>query len=102
MSQVSLKELEINGLKNQKKNLEEMNEKKEKERKILEDKCRELVEKNNKLTKQVSGQATLQGAKHLILDVMITEATKLQPYLYFIWDKYITTQAARKNVQMEK
>ena len=66
MPQVSLKDLEITGLKKQKKNLEDMAVKKEHERNKLEDKCKELVEKNKKLEKQVSGQPTLQGAKHLI------------------------------------
>ena len=51
MSQVSLKNLEITGLKNQNKNLEEIAEKREKERNTLEDKCKELVEKNNKWAK---------------------------------------------------
>ena len=66
MSQVSLKELEITGLKNQNKNLEDIDGKRELERKKLEDKCNELVDKNNKLTKQVTGQSTLPGANHLI------------------------------------
>ena len=74
----------------------------EKERKALENHCKELEEKKNKLTKQVSGQVALQGEKHLIQDVMITEAPKVQPYLDFIRDKDITTQVAIKNVQMEK
>ena len=65
MSQVSLKELEITGLKNQNKNLEDIDWKRELERKKLEEKCKELVDKNNKLTKQVTGQTTLQGEKHL-------------------------------------
>ena len=51
MSQVSLKELEITGLKNQNKNLEDIAGKRELERKKLEDKCKELVDKNKKLTK---------------------------------------------------
>ena len=72
MSQVSLKALEITSLKKQNKDLVDMDENKEKARKMLEYKCRDLVEKNNNLTKQVSGQATLQGSKHLIWDVMIT------------------------------
>ena len=71
MSWVSLKYLEITGLKNQNKNLEDIDEKREKERKTLEDKCKEMVEKNNKLKKQVTGQTTLQGDKHLIWDVLI-------------------------------
>ena len=79
-----------------------MAEKKGKERNILEDKCRELVEKNNKLSKQVSGKSSVQGSKHLILDVLIVEATKLKPYLDFILDKEIVTQEARKNVHMAK
>ena len=102
MSQVILKALGIIGLKKQNRDLVDMAENKEKARKTLEDKCKELVEKNNKLTKQVSGQASLQGEKHLIWDVMIKEATKIWPYLDCIQDKYITTQEARKNVQMEK
>ena len=51
MSRVSLKELEITGLKNQNTNLEEIAGKRELERKKLEDKCKELVDKNNKLKK---------------------------------------------------
>ena len=62
----------------------DMVENKEKMRKMLEDKCKELVENNNKQTKQVPGQAALQGEKHIIWDVMITEASELRPYLDFI------------------
>ena len=51
MSWVSLKYLEITSLKNQNKNLEDIDGKREKERKTLENKCKELVEKNNKLAK---------------------------------------------------
>ena len=43
MSQASLKNLEIAGFKNQNKNLEDIAEKIQKERKTLEDKCKELV-----------------------------------------------------------
>ena len=49
------------------------------------------MEKNGKIAKQVLGQASLQGEKHLIWDGMITEAAKLQPYLYFFQDKDSTT-----------
>ena len=51
MSQVSLRDLEITGLKNQNKFFEDIYENREKERKKLEDKCKEMVEKNNKLEK---------------------------------------------------
>ena len=98
MSQGSLKELEMTGLKNQNKNLEYMAENKEQERKKLEDKCKEPIEKNNKLAKQVLGQSSLQGEKHLILDVLIAEAAKLRPYLDFILEKEIVTLSARENV----
>ena len=102
MSQVSLRDLEIIGLKNQNKILEYIAEKREHERNKLENKCIELVEKNNKLAKQVIGHASLQGAKHLIWYVLITEATKLKTYLDFILDKEIVTQVSRQNVLMVK
>ena len=102
MSQVSLKKLEITGLKRQNKNLEDIAGKREKERNELEEKCKEMVEKNNKLEKQVTGQSSLQGAKHLIWDVLIAEATKLRPYLDFILDKDIVTQEDRHNFMMVK
>ena len=82
--------------------MEGIDEKKEQERKKLEDKCKELVEKNNKLKKCDSGQAALQGEKHLIWDVMIEEAAKLRPYLDFILDKEIVTKEDRPIVQMVK
>ena len=58
-------------MKNQNKNLEDIAGKREFERKKLEEKCKELVDKNNKLTEQVTGQSALQGAKHFIWDVLM-------------------------------
>ena len=46
MSQVSLKELAIVGLRNENKNLENIALKREKERKSSEAKCKELQDKN--------------------------------------------------------
>ena len=46
--------MEITGLKNQNKTLEDIAIKREQERKVWESKCKELVDKNNKLTKQVT------------------------------------------------
>ena len=46
-------------------------------RKKLEERCKELEDKNNKLTKLDSGQASLQGEKHLIWDMIIVEAIKI-------------------------
>ena len=55
MSQVSLRDMEITGLKNQNKYLEDIVVKREQERNTLENKCKELVDKNNNLIKQVTG-----------------------------------------------
>ena len=54
MSQVSLRDLEIVGLKNQNKNLKNTTLNKEEERKDSEGKYKELLEKNDKLMKQVT------------------------------------------------
>ena len=51
MSHVSLRDLEIVGLKNKNKNLENAALKKEEDRKALEEKSKELLEKNDKLMK---------------------------------------------------
>ena len=56
MSEVSLRDLEIFGLKNQNKNLENLALKREEERKAWENRCRDLSDKNDKLMKQVTGQ----------------------------------------------
>ena len=53
--------MESTSLKNQNKNLEDTATKREQERKALENKCKELVDKN-----KVTGQLALQGAKHII------------------------------------
>ena len=54
MAQVSLKELELTGLKHQNKNLEGLALERERERKKWEAKCAELQGKNEKLVKQVT------------------------------------------------
>ena len=82
MSQVSIRDMEITSLKNQNKNLQDTATKKEQERKALENKCKELVDKN-----KVIGQSVVQGAKHIIWDVLIEEAAKLTPYLDYIFNK---------------
>ena len=88
MSQVIIKGLELTRLRNQNKNLENLEVQREQERKTLEKKsqeweakCQELLTKNDKLTKQVTRQPSLQGSKHIIWDVLITEAANLRPYL---------------------
>ena len=54
MSQVNLKDMEITGLKNQNKNLEDIAVKREQERKTSKNRCKEMVDHNNKLTKKVT------------------------------------------------
>ena len=52
-------------------------------KKKIEEHCTELERKNSELSKLVSGQETLIGAKHLIWDAIIVEANKVQTYLGF-------------------
>ena len=65
MPQGSLKELDIVGLRNQNKNLENIALKREQERKAWEAKCKELQDKNDNLLRQVTGQFPVQGSKHI-------------------------------------
>ena len=71
ISQVSLIDLEIVGLKNQNKNLENAALKKEEEIKPMENKCKDLLDKNDKLMKQMTVQLLVHGAKHIIWDMII-------------------------------
>ena len=84
MSQISLKDLEIVGLKIQNKNLADAALKKEEERKALENKYKELLDKKDKLVKQPTRKFPIQRARHLIWDMIIGEVVKLRPYLNYI------------------
>ena len=53
-----------------------MIKKKEEEKRLFEDKSKELLEKNENLAEKVSGKLLVQGSRHLIWDNIITEATK--------------------------
>ena len=66
MSQVSLKYLEITGIRKHNQDLMDMANVKEGLKKKVEKRCKELEDKNIELTKQVSSQATIIGEKHLI------------------------------------
>ena len=61
-----------------------------------EAKCQELKTKNDKLTKQVTGQLQVQGEKHIILDSIIEEVDKFRPYLDYILDKELMIHASRQ------
>ena len=104
MSQVSLKYLELDGLKNQNKNMENLVMKSEQERKTWEAKsqdwesklCKELQNQNDKLMKQVRGQESVQGEKHIIWDAIIAEADKFRPYLDYMLDKEVVIHSSMK------
>ena len=83
-------------LRNQNKNLENATLKEE-ERKVLENKCEDLLDKNEKLTKQLAGKLPLQGARHLIWDMIIVEAVKLKIYLNYILDKEIVIYSTKQS-----
>ena len=40
----------------------------------------------------------MQGAKHIILDALISEATKLRPYLDYILDKEMVIKSDKQSV----
>ena len=84
---MSLRDLQIVGLKIINKNLADVVLKKEEERKALENKYKELLYKNEKLLNKLSGKFPMQGARHLIWDIIIAEAIKLKPYLNYILNK---------------
>ena len=71
--------------------------KKEEERKALENKNKELLDINEKLVKQLSGQIPMQGARHLIQDMINAEAVKIRPYLNYIQEKEMVINAAKQS-----
>jgi hypothetical protein len=87
MSQVSLKEGEIKGLKENMEKLEqEVHTKDEKISQVQKEKV-VLQEKINKLNSRLRGKGLLQGAKHIIWDSIVVEAAKFRSYLNFVSDK---------------
>jgi hypothetical protein len=64
--------------------LKEENEAKEKEIKTLQAKNQELSSNNKGLAGHVTGQAAMQGCKHMVWDQIIKEVDKLRPYLDYI------------------
>ena len=53
----------------------------------MEEKFQGLIQQNAKLSQQVVGKLSLQGARHLIWDQIIIEVDKFRPYLDFIEDQ---------------
>ena len=102
MSQVKIKDVELTGVKNQNKNLEDMALKKEEEKKKLEERCQELINQNAKLNKKVVGKMALQGAKHMIWDEIIKEANRFRLYLDYVVDQENALMSTRKKVMVVK
>jgi FtsZ-binding cell division protein ZapB len=95
MSQVILKTGEI-------KNLKENMEKLKQEMKVKDEKMAQLHRENQDLQERVSklktklkGKMLLQGAKHVIWDVITAEVAKFRVYLNFINDKDKVAATAR-------
>ena len=68
----------------------------------MENKNKELLDKNEKLVKQLSRQLPMQGARHLIWDMIITEAVKIRPYLNYIQEKEMVINDAKKSCTIVK
>ena len=102
MSQVKLRNVELAGLKQQNKNLEDMDSKKEEEKKTLAERCQELIDQNEKLNKQVIGQMALQGARHMIWDEIIKETSTLILYLDYVADQENALTSAKKHIVIVK
>ena len=48
--------------------------------------------------KQVTGQSSVQGAKHIIWDSLISKENKLRPYLDYVLDKEVVIQLSKQGV----
>ena len=93
---MSLRDLQIVGLKIINKNLVDVVLKKEEEREALEHKYKESMDINEKLVKQLYGELPMQGSRQLIWDMTIVEAVKLTPYLNYILEKEMVINTARQ------
>ena len=70
--------------------------KKKKKKYFFENKSKELLDKNEKLAEKFSGQLLVQGARHLIWDMIITKVAKMRHYLNYIKDKEMVINVARQ------
>ena len=74
-----MRDLEIVVFKNKNKNVENAALKTEKERKSLENKFKDLLDKNYKLMIPLTRKFPLQGARNLIWDMIIAYSVNLRP-----------------------
>ena len=82
-----MRDEEIKSPKRENQTLDEITKKKEKERNLFENMNKELLDINDKLAKYLSRQFPIQGAKHLLWDMIIVDGTKIRTYLNYIKDK---------------
>ena len=87
MSQVSLKEGEIKGLKGSIEKLKQEMQAKDERVAQFQKENEVLQERIDKLKIRLRGKGLLQGANHIIWDSIVVESTKFKAYLNFINDK---------------
>jgi hypothetical protein len=87
MSQVSLKEGEIKGIKGSIEKLKQEMQAKDEKMAQFQKENGALQERIDKLKMRLRGKGLLQGAKHIIWDSIAVEAAKFRVYLNFINDK---------------
>jgi len=100
MSQVSLKEVKIKGLKDENEKIKsELAKSIEEKNKVWNEKS-QLQKKFNELKERNTGKAPLQGAKHLILDTLSIEITKFRHYLNFVDDESALVNLAAQRLKL--
>ena len=100
MSQVSLKEVETKGLKDDNENIKlELAKSIEEKNKSLNEK-NQLQKKFNELRERNTRKVPLQGAKHLIWDTLSIEITKFRHYLNFISNESALVNLASRRLKL--
>ena len=100
MSQVSLKEVKIKGLKDENEMIKlELSKSIEEKNKAWNEKS-QLQKKFNELKERNTGKYPLQGAKHLIWDTLSVEITKFRHYLNFIDDESALVNLAAQRLKL--
>ena len=101
MSQVSLKEVEIKGLKDENERIKSELAKSIQEKNKAWNEKSQLLKKFNELKERNIGKDPLQGVKHLIWDTLSMEITKFRHYLNFIDDESALVNLAAQRLKLE-
>ena len=96
MSQIGRKDTDLIKLRQQVEEVEKERVKEKQGREQAEEKCQELTQQNDKLSRQVIDKLALQGTKHMIWDEIIIEADKFWPYLRVVEDLELAMREAKK------